>query len=94
MFRSDDKEGAKEMLSPPGIKGYYADENFERLARAEKLAEKYDVTVAQISMAWLFSQELKVIPLQGGENAQMYRQTLEAAKIKLTQDEVRWLNLE
>ena len=94
MFQSDDKEGAKEMLSPPGIKGYYADENFERLARAETLADKYNVTVAQISIAWLFNQELKVIPLQGGENAQMYHQTLEAAKLKLTQDEVRWLNLE
>lgn len=94
MFRSDDKEGAKKMLTAPGMKGYYADENFERLARAEKLAEKYQVTVAQISMAWLFCQELKVIPLQGGENAEMYRQTLRASELKLTPEEVRWLNLE
>lgn len=94
MFKSTDKEGAKKFLTPPGMKGYYADENFERLARAEQLAEKYDVTVAQISMAWLFNQDLQVIPLQGGENAEMYRQTLEASKIKLTADEVKWLNLE
>ena len=94
MFRSDDREGAKKMLTPPGMKGYYADENFERLARAEILAEKYGVTVAQISMAWLFNQELRVIPLQGGENAQMYRQTLEASKISLTREEVKWLDLE
>lgn len=94
MFKSSDKEGAKKFLTPPGMKGYYADENFERLARAEQLAEKYDVTVAQISMAWLFNQDLQVIPLQGGENAEMYRQTLEASKIKLTAEEVKWLNLE
>lgn len=94
MFKSTDKEGAKKFLTPPGMKGYYADENFERLARAEQLAEKYDVTVAQISMAWLFNQDLQVIPLQGGENAEMYRQTLEASKIKLTAKEVKWLNLE
>lgn len=45
-------------------------------------------------MAWLFRQELQVIPLQGGENAQMYRQTLEASKIELSRDEIHWLNLE
>lgn len=94
MFRSDDKEGAKAMLPPPSIKGYYADENFERLHRAEQLAEQYETTVAQIAMAWLFNQELQVIPLQGGENAQMYRQTLAARDIRLTEDEIRWLNLE
>ena len=94
MFRSDDKEGAKKLLPPPAMKGYYADENFERLARAEQLAEKYDVSVAQISMAWLFNQPLQVIPLQGGENAKMYAQTLEASKMKLTDKEVKWLNLE
>ena len=94
MFKSTDKEGAKKLLSPPSMKGYYADENFERLARAEQLAEKYGVSVAQISMAWLFNQPLQVIPLQGGENAQMYAQTLEAAKIELTPEEVKWRNLE
>lgn len=45
-------------------------------------------------MAWLFNQKLQVIPLQGGENADMYHQTLESAKIKLTDEEVKWLNLE
>lgn len=94
MFRSTEKEKALELLSPPGKKGYYAEENFERLARAEQLAEKYNVTVAQIAMAWLFSQELTVIPLQGGENAGMYRQTLNSASIPLSSQEVSWLNLE
>ena len=94
MFKSGDKEGAKKLLSPPAMKGYYADENFERLARAEQLADKYSVSVAQIAMAWLFNQDLQVIPLQGGENAAMYAQTLEASKIALTPYEVKWLNLE
>lgn len=94
MFKSTEKEKAKSLLSAPGIKGYFADENFERLARAEQLAEKYNAAVAQISMAWLFNQELQVIPLAGGENAQMYRQHLEASRIKLTKEEVKWLNLE
>ncbi|MBQ7147876.1 MAG: aldo/keto reductase [Pseudobutyrivibrio sp.] len=94
MFKSNDREAAEKFLTPPAKKGYYAEENFERLARAEQLAEKYNVSVAQISMAWLFNQPLKVIPLQGGEKANMYAQTLEASKMKLTADEVKWLNLE
>jgi len=93
-FRSDDRAGAKEFLSPPAMTGYYADENFERLARAEQLAAERGVSVAQIAMAWLFNQEITVIPLQGGENAQMYAQTLEASKIELSANEVAWLNLE
>lgn len=93
-FKSDDAEGAKKFLSPPGMKGYYAEENFERLRRAEILAEKYSVTVAQIAMAWLFNQDLIVIPLQGGENTEMYRQTLATADMKLEKEEVAWLNLE
>ena len=71
MFKSSDREGAKKLLAPPAIKGYYADENFQRLERAEALAEKYHVSAAQISMAWLFSQDLTVIPLQGGENSKI-----------------------
>lgn len=92
-FHSDDRAGAERFLTPPGKKGYFADENFERLRRAEELAEKYNVTVAQIAMAWLFNQEMKVIPLQGGENARMYRQTLKAAEMKLSREEVDWLDL-
>lgn len=93
-FHSDDRTGAEAFLSPAGKKGYLADENFERLARAEQLAQQLGVTVAQVAMSWLFNQPLKVIPLQGGENAEMYRQTLAAAEISLTSEQVRWLNLE
>lgn len=78
----------------PAMKGYYADENFQRLARAEQLADQYGVSVAQIAIAWLFGQELQVIPLQGGENALMYAQTLEASRMVLSLDEIKWLNLE
>ncbi len=94
MFRSDDRKAAEAFLAPPMKKGYWADENFERLARAEQLAEDYGLSVAQISMAWLFSQDLQVIPLQGGDSPQMYAQTLEAAHLHLKPEEIRWLNLE
>lgn len=93
VFRSDDAEGAKQVLSPPGMKGYFAEENFERLRRAEQLSEQYNVSVAQIAMAWLFNQNLKIIPIQGGENAEMYHQTVEASNLALSQDEVNWLDL-
>ena len=93
-FRSDDRAAAEAFLSPAGKKGYLAEENFARLARAEQLAAEKGVTVAQIAMAWLFNQPLTVIPLQGGESAGMYRQTLAAAEITLTPEQVRWLNLE
>lgn len=81
-------------LSEPTKKGYWADENFERLARAEQLAKERGVSVATIAMAWLFNQELKVIPIQGGQVPGFFSQNLKAADFKLTEREVRWLNLE
>ena len=93
-FKSNDRDAAAAFLSEPTKKGYWADENFERLARAEKLAEQYGVSVAQIAMAWLFNQDLQVIPLQGGKSPRSFTQTLEAANMKLKPEEVKWLNLE
>lgn len=93
-FKSSDREAAAAFLSEPTKKGYWAEENFERLARAEQLAEKYSVSVAQIAMAWLFHQDLQVIPLQGGDSPSLYAQTLEAVDLKLKPEEVKWLNLE
>lgn len=94
MFKSSDREAAAAFLSEPTRKGYWAEENFERLARAEQLAEQYSVSVAQIAMAWLFNQDLQVIPLQGGDSPHLYAQTLEAASLRLQPEEVKWLNLE
>ena len=93
-FKSNDRDAAEPFLSEPTKKGYWADENFERLARAEQLAEQYGVSVAQIAMAWLFNQNLQVIPLQGGKSPRSFTQTLEAANMKLKPEEVKWLNLE
>ena len=45
-------------------------------------------------MAWLFNQDLKVIPIQGGQVPSFFSQNLKAADFKLTEREVRWLNLE
>ena len=93
-FKSNDRAAAEAFLAPPMKKGYWADENFERLARAEKLAAEYGVGVAQIAMTWLFNQDLQVIPLQGGKSPRSFTQTLEASSMKLKPEEVRWLNLE
>ena len=93
-FKSNDRDAAAAFLSEPTKKGYWADENFERLSRAEQLAEKYGVSVAQIAMAWLFNQDLQVIPLQGGKSPRSFIQTLEAANMKLKPEEIKWLNLE
>ena len=93
-FKSSDREAADAFLSPPMKKGYWADENFERLARAEQLAAQYGVSVAQIAMSWLFNQDLQVIPIQGGKSPRSFTQALEAANMKLKPEEVKWLNLE
>lgn len=92
-FKSDEYEKADEVMDCYGRKGYVCKENFNRLARAEQMAKKYRCSVAQIALAWIFSQKLNVIPVLGGGSIGRFAEGLEAVKIKLTEEEIDWLNL-
>ncbi|MCI6795013.1 MAG: aldo/keto reductase, partial [Lachnospiraceae bacterium] len=61
--KSNDIEGAKSILDPNAVKGYCYPENFERLARVEKLAASKNRTVPQIALAWVLNQDFDVFPL-------------------------------
>lgn len=77
----------------PAKRGYYCPENMERLARAERLAEKYHCTVAGIALSWMFHQKLDVFPILSGSSARRYQEALQAADIPLTEKELAWLDL-
>ena len=93
-FKSDEPEKAKEILDEAGIKGYYCDNNFERLRRAEILAEKKGVSVAQIALAWIFKNPLDTFLLTSPVNEIQIKQNVASENIELTNEEVLWLDLE
>ena len=93
-FASDDREKAKQFLDEAAIKGYYCDNNFERLRRAEILAGEKHCTVAQIALAWLLNQPLDTYLLVSFSNEKHIRPSVDACEMVLTPEECAWLNLD
>jgi aryl-alcohol dehydrogenase-like predicted oxidoreductase len=73
---------------------YETKENLERRRRASAMAKERALTVAQVVLAYVYSQPLHVSPITYSRDAAHYKQNLEAAQIELSDAECRWLNLE
>lgn len=93
-FRSDAPEDAKKVMDEPGIIGYFSENNIERLKRCEILADEKNLTVAQIAMAWIYNQDFSVFALSSPRDKKQAEENIKAMEIKLTKEEVLWLNLE
>jgi aryl-alcohol dehydrogenase-like predicted oxidoreductase len=63
----------------------------ERLARAQTLATELAATPTQVALAWLLHQEFPVFPIIGPRNPEHLREDLGAASVRLTREQVRWL---
>lgn len=91
---SGDMEAAKQILDEFAVKGYCYPENFERLRRAEELAKEKGGTVPQIALAWLLNQELTVFPVVSTLSRERLAENAGAAKIRLSSEEIKWLDLQ
>lgn len=91
---SDEIEKAKEMMGPGAANAYCHPENFERLARAEKLAFERNASVSQIALAWILKQEVNAFPIVSASTAKRIEENIKAMDIELTDEDARWLNLE
>lgn len=93
-FSSKNPEDAKKVMDEPGITGYYCERNIERLHRCELMAEEKKLTVAQVAMAWIYNQDFEVFALSSPANIDQAEQNIAAMNTELTEQEVKWLNLE
>jgi aryl-alcohol dehydrogenase-like predicted oxidoreductase len=73
------------------VRVYYSDANWERLRRAEELAKQKGVSTIQISLAYVLNQPFPTAALIGAQNQVELESCHEGAQIKLTSDEVSWL---
>ena len=78
---------------PDIVRVYYSEANWERLRRAEALARRKGVSVAQIGLAWVLNQPFPTCALIGARNAEELRSCREAMDIRLTREELDWLDL-
>ncbi len=76
------------------VRCWYADDNFQRQARAKELAAKYGVTPVTIAAAYVLCQPFPTFALIGPRQLSETRTSFEALKVQLSPQEVKWLNLE
>ena len=76
------------------VRVYYNDENFERFERAKKFGSKYGFSAIQVSLAYCLHLPFPIFPIIGPANLEELHSSLEALNLKLSNEEMAWLNLE
>ena len=75
------------------IKCYCGKTNFERLDRARELAQAKHLTVAQIALAFTFSQPMNLFPLVSSLTRDQFAANAAAVETSLTPGELAYLDL-
>jgi aryl-alcohol dehydrogenase-like predicted oxidoreductase len=70
---------------------YQADENKRRLQRAQRLGAELKLSVTQVSLGYLLSQPFPCIPIVGCHTLDQLRDSLSAADVMLTAQQVAFL---
>ena len=92
-FRSDQRGEPANDFECFVLQTYGSDDNFERLRRAEVLAEEKGVTVAQIALSFILEQQVDVYAITAGKNPQEFAANVAALDIALSRSELDWLDL-
>lgn len=90
--KTSDPENGKKSLDQFAVKGYWCQENIERLASMEKIAQNRSCSVAQVSLAWMMQQEFEVFPVVSISKTGRIAENAEAVKIKLSEAEIRTIS--
>ena len=90
-FRADDPEGARLVLDSYAQKGYLYPENLRRLKRAEEMAERKDLTVAEIAMRYVFATRMNLFAVVSTTKPERLDGSIRAAANPLTEEEAKWL---
>ncbi len=76
------------------VRCWYAEDNFERKQRAEKLAADRGVAPIAVALAYVLCQPFPTFALIGPRALSETRVSFQALEVKLTPREIEWLNLE
>ncbi|MEM7030745.1 MAG: aldo/keto reductase, partial [Chloroflexota bacterium] len=92
-YRRDNLDGLNSNWDKVCIRSYCAEDNFQRLDRARELGQEKGLSVPQVALAFVLSQPLNIHTLVGCQTADEFRANAEAVAVKLSQDELDWLDL-
>ena len=92
-FTRDTFEAYKSKLPDSCVHAYCYEQNFERLDRAGELAREKGLSVPQIALAFNLNQPLNLFSLIGVFHPDECEANIEALNLKLTEEELDWLDL-
>ncbi|MFB8377546.1 aldo/keto reductase [Paenibacillus taichungensis] len=75
------------------VRVFYSDGNWERLHRAEQLAESKKTSPIQIALAYVLNQPFPTCALIGAQNQAELLSCDEGSRITLSPEEIAWLDL-
>jgi aryl-alcohol dehydrogenase-like predicted oxidoreductase len=81
-------------FDPNVTRVWFNEANFQRLERAQRLAEEKGVTTTQIALAYVLCQPINIYALIGPRTIEETRTSLMALDVTLSSEELRYLNLE
>ena len=90
-FKAGDYETARKCLDTFAQKGYLYEENMQRLKRAEELAEKYNISVPEIAMRYIFSSEMNLFAVVSTASPERLRMNIRAANNPLSKEDSQYL---
>jgi aryl-alcohol dehydrogenase-like predicted oxidoreductase len=76
------------------VRVFYSDDNWERFERAKQLAAKKNVSAIQIALAYVLNQPFPTCALIGAQSAEELQSCDAGSLIKLTKEELGWLDLD
>ncbi len=79
---------------PELVRAWYSEDNFQRLERVRRLARERDTAPIAVALAYVLHQPFPTFPLIGPRTLAETRSSLGALAVRLSPEEVRWLNLE
>jgi aryl-alcohol dehydrogenase-like predicted oxidoreductase len=87
-FRPDDEDVDE------STRAFFSEGNFERMRRAEEVAERRNATTLQVALAFVLSQDFPVVALVGPSRIENLDGTLGALEVELTAEEMKYLDLD
>jgi aryl-alcohol dehydrogenase-like predicted oxidoreductase len=86
-----DRAGPDKRSDPEMVRGWYSDANFARRERAIALGKELGATPTQVVLAYIMAQPFVSIPLVGPRAPSELEESLGAARLSLTPEQVRAL---
>jgi len=87
------RENYREIADPACRNAYCHEVNFRRLDRARELAREKGVSVPQIALAFILNSPVNTYPIVGAATRKECEENVAALKIKLSPEEMAWLDL-